>query len=360
MKQLFDFKATPVPFKYVLLVAVAFCLIVVVQSSAITDGDILLDVNRIVLFTINYLTWALMVPLLFQLTVIKADFKDVRFYFHLLMWMLLLAFINLILTNIVFYTFQYLVMPDSFERMLTSFKDVFLRAYFSRILDFVVIFGLLKLVYDYKVFNQQKVKLSGLENQLNLTKLEALKMQLNPHFLFNTLHAVHSLIGHDDSKARMITLKISNLLRKMLEQKNKYLVTLQEELDYLRDYLDIEQERFQDRLTITYHLDPNADSCEVPNLILQPLAENAFKHGISLIEGESYIHISTLLGQDGLLEICMTNSVDPAQVAEVESYGIGLSNLEKRLEQVYGDEYRLNTQKHKNEFKVSIILPTND
>ena len=97
------------------------------------------------------------------------------------------------------------------------------------------------------------------------------------------------MIGFDDVKARSIVIKMTHLLRKMLNEKNRHIITLEEEIEYFKNYLAIEQERFNDRLLVTYKLEETTKSLEVPALVLQPLIENAFKHGIALIEGKCEI-----------------------------------------------------------------------
>jgi LytS/YehU family sensor histidine kinase len=197
-----------------------------------------------------------------------------------------------------------------------------------------------------------------LENQLHISQLETLKAQLNPHFLFNALHALHTLIGYDDNKAKSMTIKISSLLRKILDQKDKHMVTLEEELDYLKDYLEIEQERFHDRLSINFDIQEDTKSLMVPNLILQPLAENAFKHGISLVEGEGVISLSSLM-KDNLLLIEMSNTLPKGnKSSNIKSTRLGLSNLRNRLEQLYGDDYDLKTERKEDNFKVTVIMNT--
>ncbi len=125
-----------------------------------------------------------------------------------------------------------------------------------------------------------------LEAQLADARLSALRMQLNPHFLFNTLHAVSALVERDPAGVRRIVARLSTLLRRALDETTPQEVPLRDELDFLRGYFDIQRVRFQDRLDVEEDVPPEALDALVPNLLLQPLAENAVEHGVSRLETE--------------------------------------------------------------------------
>ncbi len=233
---------------------------------------------------------------------------------------------------------------------------IFPKATLSRMIDFMVIASVLKVITINKILNEKNIRLINLESQLNQTQLSALKAQLNPHFLFNSLHAVSTLIGYDDDKARNMTIKISGLLRKMLEDPDKHTHTLREEMDYISDYLEIEQERFFDRLEIDLKLEESSLAAEVPNLLLQPIVENAFKHGISQLEGKGFIKIRSRISQDyQVLNVCIENS-SPGNSSET-SLGVGLENAKKRLYQLYGTTAELIAKPIKGTFKVELTIP---
>src|SRR5207245_153138 len=132
----------------------------------------------------------------------------------------------------------------------------------------------------YRKYQERETRASELERSLSQAKLQALQMQLNPHFLFNTLHAISSLV-HKDAEAadRMIT-RLSDLLRYALKSTESEEVPLRQELDFLSGYLEIEQTRFGDRLKVRMDIAPETLDALVPNLLLQPLVENAIRHGI--------------------------------------------------------------------------------
>jgi len=137
----------------------------------------------------------------------------------------------------------------------------------------------------------------------------------------------------------------------------KQRVPLSEELGYLRDYLDIEQERFHDRLEINYNIPDELLIVLVPSLLLQPLAENALKHGISQLEGAGEINIKVATETENELLISIDNTINETQTSEAASLGIGLKNLTKRLIQLYDDQYSLSALPAGNRFIVTIKIP---
>nr|WP_255552022.1 histidine kinase [Roseivirga sp. E12] len=185
-----------------------------------------------------------------------------------------------------------------------------------------------------------------------------LQMQLNPHFLFNALHAIHSLIGYDNEKSKKLLLNISRLLRKILELGNQQMIPLNEELEFFKTYLSIEEERFHDRLSTDYNISPESLDCFVPSLLLQPLLENALKHGIALLEDPGRIQLKTFLGDD-VLNIELSNSISSENSAEV-SMGIGLKNVKNRLQTLFPDNHEFSAQKVEDDFVVKIIIPKHD
>jgi two-component system, LytTR family, sensor kinase len=171
-------------------------------------------------------------------------------------------------------------------------------------------------------------------------------MQLHPHFLFNTLHAISSLVREQNNKVAVSMIAgLSGLLRHSLENIGRQEVSLREELEFLELYLDIQQMRFSDRLKIEMNVEPETLDAAVPNLILQPLVENAIRHGISPRLAGGLIELSTR-NENGILEIRVTDDGEGLQHewrAE-SSGGIGLANTKARLEQLYGAEHRFHVR----------------
>src|SRR6185369_14055004 len=133
----------------------------------------------------------------------------------------------------------------------------------------------------YNSYRKGELKASQLREQLVQSQLEALKMQVHPHFLFNTLHSISALLNKDTEAARKMITRLGDFIRLTLENGGSQEVTLQQEIEFLNGYLDIERIRFQDRLTTLVEVDPTVLDVRVPNLILQPLVENAMRHAIA-------------------------------------------------------------------------------
>ena len=185
----------------------------------------------------------------------------------------------------------------------------------------------------YRESQERQLRASELERHLAQARLQALQMQLNPHFLFNTLHAISALMHRDVELAdRMIT-RLSDLLRYALESTEAQEVTLEQELSFLDRYLEIEQTRFGDRLAVRREIEPAALQFHVPNLILQPLVENAIRHGIEPHARPGEITLSAW-DEHGLLHVEVRDNGEG--LANVPVEGVGLSNTRARLAELYG------------------------
>jgi two-component system, LytTR family, sensor kinase len=178
------------------------------------------------------------------------------------------------------------------------------------------------------------VETARLQAQLAQARLEALRMQINPHFLFNTLHAMSALVERDPAGVRRMIARLSELLRYTLETGAEHEVTLRQELEFVRRYLEIMQLRFQGRVEVEVNVDPSLNGAMVPNLILQPLVENAIQHGVSRVRGGGRISLGAERRGEQLVLTIRDNG--PGVEGEPES-GIGLANTRARLEQMYGD-----------------------
>ena len=179
-----------------------------------------------------------------------------------------------------------------------------------------------------------------LEGQLAAAQLDALRMQLNPHFLFNTLHAVSTLMARDVDGARRMISDLSDLLRLVLDGSDAPETPLDEELDMLGHYLDIERTRFADRLAVEVDVDDDTRAALVPTLILQPLVENAIKHGIAP-RGEGGRISVTAVRSNGHLEIHVCDDGPGVGPSGPAREGVGLRNTHDRLAKLYGDEASL-------------------
>lgn len=179
-----------------------------------------------------------------------------------------------------------------------------------------------------------------LQAELAEARLSALQTQLNPHFLFNTLHAVSSLVERDPRGVRRMIARLSDLLRFTLERTDQQEVVLEQELAFLERYLEIMQIRFQGRLQVDTHLGAGVTEALVPTLILQPLVENAVKHGVSKVDASGRIEISARRVGDRLV-LAVRDNGPGLNGADAGDEGVGLRNTRARLEQLYGSAQSL-------------------
>jgi two-component system, LytTR family, sensor kinase len=180
-----------------------------------------------------------------------------------------------------------------------------------------------------------------LQTQLAEARLRALNAQLNPHFLFNTLHAVSSLVERDPRGVRRMIARLSELLRYTLDGGSEHEVVLSQEISFLERYLEIMQIRFQGQLEIDIEIGDDAREAFVPSLILQPLVENAVKHGVDKIASKGRIRIRARREATRLVMTVSDNGPGPALLSRSDEAGVGLANIRQRLEQLYGSEQTL-------------------
>ncbi len=196
----------------------------------------------------------------------------------------------------------------------------------------------------YRRAREGEILASRLEAQLAQAQLQALKMQLHPHFLFNTLHSISALVHKNPDSAEKMIAKLGDFLRLTLDNAGTQEVSLQQEIEFLRCYLEIERIRFRDRLTVDLKIDPQALSARLPNLILQPIVENAIKHGIAPRKDAGRIEIEAKRF-DEYLHIMVTDNGPGIPMnggtGGIVKQGVGLANTEARLRQLYGDSHRL-------------------
>jgi sensor histidine kinase YesM len=203
------------------------------------------------------------------------------------------------------------------------------------------------------------VRASQLEASLSRANLEALRMQLNPHFLFNTLNTVSvlALKGEKQRVSRMVS-RLSDLLRLSLEN-DRQTLSLKEELEFLERYLEIEQVRFKDRLSVSIEVDEAAYDAEVPSLLLQPIVENAVKYGFSQTIGPGEISVECRVRPDDMVELIVRDTGPGLpENKHAAGTGVGLANTRARLEQLYGGKYVLELSNHpEGGAQVRVVFP---
>ena len=202
--------------------------------------------------------------------------------------------------------------------------------------------GIAHAVHFYGRYRERERRAMLLESSLAKARLHALQAQLHPHFLFNTLNAIATLLRRDPRAAEATLTSLSELLRLALSQSEKQELTLREEVQFLERYLEIQQTRFGDRLRFEQQVEPAALDCLVPTLLLQPLVENAIRHGIEPSGNPGLVRV-TARQQDSRLALSVEDDgVGLSQAVPMERKpGIGLSNLRARLQALYGESQKL-------------------
>lgn len=226
--------------------------------------------------------------------------------------------------------------PVSFA---AAFKPLLVKTWHFNLLIYWVIVSVSHAFDYYRKFQDRELQTLELEKRLTEAKLQALQMQLNPHFLFNTLHAISSLMHKDVEAADRMIARLSDLLRRTLESTDTQEVSLRQELDFLQSYLEIEQTRFGDRLTLRMDIAPDTLDARVPNLILQPLVENAIRHGLEPHARPGQIELSARR-ENGRLRLQVRDNGGGLPTHQPLEEGVGLANTRARLQQLYSDAHR--------------------
>lgn len=241
-----------------------------------------------------------------------------------------------------------------------SGRDLSFVNIFSSIINFSVVFFVWNTIYfgyhyftNYKraEINNLRLEAAGKESELN-----SLKAQLNPHFMFNSMNSIRALIDEDPQKAKQAVTQLSNILRNsLLMNKNKE-ISLEEEMNLVKDYLDLEKIRYEERLSFDISIDPKTLHLMVPPLIIQGQVENAIKHGISKLQQGGTIKVNTKLADSTLL-IIITNS--GKLNTEKSITGLGFNNSLQRLQLMYGKNAQIKIEENSeiNEVITSIQIP---
>lgn len=228
----------------------------------------------------------------------------------------------------------------------------------QKILSLVLIFIIWSVIYfgfhffdNYKKTEIQNLRLEATSKEVELNKL---KSQLNPHFMFNSMNSIRALVDEDPKKAKIAITQLSNILRNtLMMHKNKY-ITLEDEIALVKDYLELEHVRFEERLIFNFDIDPQTLSLNIPPMMIQTLVENGIKHGISKYpEGGSISVISLKTDNNYKIEIINTGQL--GDVSKTDS-GFGVANTTNRLELLFGRKASFNLKNLDNKNVISEII----
>lgn len=229
----------------------------------------------------------------------------------------------------------------------------------NRIFTGFIFYTLLATVFFLSIFyrkNREKAnREKELKQELREAVLRALKSQINPHFLFNSLNSIASLTLTNPEKAHEMVIALSDFMRYSLRKQHNELVALEEEINHIRLYLQIEKIRFGDKMTYSFQVGPECLGCQIPTLLLQPLFENAVKYGV--YEASEQIEISLTAKKEGDHSVLvLTNNYDVEAVPR-KGEGIGLKNVQERLRLVYNSNNLMEIKDREGKFSVTIYLP---
>jgi two-component system, LytTR family, sensor kinase len=249
---------------------------------------------------------------------------------------------------------------------VTTFASMWKRTFpfqLTQLIDWELITGAAIIGFAHAYFyytetQQRAVREAQLETRLVEAQLQTLQRQLHPHFLFNTLHAISALMHRDVAAADRTLAQLSDLLRLTLDSVRRPEIQFSEELEFLEKYVQIEQVRLGDRLVIRFDVDPDTFDAMVPALILQPLVENAIKHGIAPMGRPGRVTVTARREAEMLVMTVTDTGPGPSERAMVAlSTGIGVANTRARLAHQFGARFRFEFQRHDLGFTVLVAIP---
>ena len=245
--------------------------------------------------------------------------------------------------------------PDPFPRL-------WLHKFYGGLLSYLILYGLILLVAhaqrSREQLTRQQTETARLNEQLSKAQLSALRRQIEPHFLFNTLNAIAGLVREkrNDAAVSMIA-GLSDFLRRVVEDSDRQQVPLAEELEFTQKYLDIQKARFADRLQFSVEIPAELLPAQVPSLVLQPMVENAIKHGIAKRVQGGAIRIGAAR-VNGTLTLCVYNDGPSLPSGwERQTSGIGILNVRTRLRSLYGDAFELSLHNQHGGVEASVSVP---
>lgn len=253
------------------------------------------------------------------------------------------------------------IISSSYERVFETLRTDFSRAYPS-LLNYILVFGvnmaLFQVSFSRRHALKQELQLSQALANAQQAQLAALRYQLNPHFLFNALNSISALIvTRRNAEAELMTDKLSGFLRSSLNADPGELIALEDELALTEEYLDIESVRFGDRLEVEVDCGPGACETPIPSFLIQPLVENAIKHGVARSKAPTRIDISGRIEDDRLVIRVANDIAADADGPVPAPGGVGLANVRQRLQAVFGDAARLEAGAAGGTYVATMTIP---
>jgi two-component system LytT family sensor kinase len=255
---------------------------------------------------------------------------------------------------------SYTLLSD--EKMVAEFWTIAAKSFYGRnIIDMAFYWAVIAYGYSLEIherYKNEEIKSAQLEARLVETELKALREQLRPHFLFNTMNTIAVLVreGKNDEAVTLLA-RLSSLLRMSLDPARTHEVTVRDEMNFLADYIDIQKARFSDRLSVSVEIEPAAMDARIPNLLLQPLVENAIIHGVAAKSGPGHVQVKGRIEGENLhLQVC--DDGPGLSAGKATRQGIGLANTRERIAKIYGARGRITLKSDPGcGVAVEIVLP---
>lgn len=328
--------------------------VLIISLIAWGQSRFALDGVHLLFITTNYTCWLLLLPWINGWVKSDKSWK-LKGLSRTTFQLILIIGAQWVFSNTLFHLLRFVFLPYPLLPQWNEVLGYLFPSLMGRAIDLALFTGLLAWIHQNSLLNERQLEVVEKQSELQRSKLQSLKNQLNPHFLFNTMHNIAALIGHDDETAHKLTVKVSHLLRKIMTINELEEHSLSEEWEFVQDYLAIESERFQDRLILEVEFDERIKQRIVPTMILQPLVENAFKHGIAHAVGSTTLHIH-IQSNEQTDSITIVNERF-TQAPVTASNGIGLRNLEERLQTYYRGKASLDIEATDSQYQVTIKLP---
>ena len=241
------------------------------------------------------------------------------------------------------------------DKYQNYFYNTLLWRFIVGLMSYAVVVSFYYLVTYYSESQERAVKESELKNLITQAELKSLKFQINPHFIFNSLNSMSALTEIDPKKAKEMIIKLADFLRYILATNEREKNKLSEELKNIRLYLDIEKIRFEDKFDYSELIDDECNKAEIPNMILQPLFENVIKHAVYETLDKVQLTLKCSF-DDGYLKIQLQNNFDESSKPR-KGAGVGLKNINDRLNLIYRRNDLMEVKKEKGIFNVTLFIP---
>ncbi|MEL6559458.1 MAG: histidine kinase [Bacteroidota bacterium] len=323
------------------------------------DGGEIFIIRKSLNNPVGFLIWILLIPLIIKLSnqfpYSRTNVPNILK--HVLASIVLSMIVNAcswLLIDSVLYLFDSEFSSSYFRRYFNNFTLYFFDIDYMGVVIYWLVLIYLSSIEYYKKYRSETLRRSEAEKLITKAELQALKMQVQPHFLFNTLHSISSLVDENTEEAQEVIGRLGELLRYSLDYGKTDFVTLSTELKFIDNYLAIEKVRFKNRLNVSSEIEKQCENAQIPGFILQPLIENTIKHGLAKTNRKCHVRIIANRVENRLnLEI-----IDDGNGSESIVKGIGLQNIESRLSNYYENDFHFSYQyESPHGFKVTIMIP---